>query len=627
MCGFAGEFLLGPGKAAASAALAMANSLAHRGPDEQGLFLSTDGRCSIAFRRLSIIDLDQSHQPMTSQDGTTTVAFNGEIYNYRQLRQQLASAGCQFQTKGDCEVLLHLWRQAGQQMTASLTGMFAFAIYDSRAGQLLLCRDRLGEKPLWYAYLPGKIIFASQARALLKYPGFRPDLNRQAIMLYLTLGYVPAPWSIWENIHKLSPGSMMQIGQSPAEPVRYWQPACTPPAGSRPEIIQQTRQLVSDAVRLRLASDVPLGALLSGGIDSSIVVSEMAKAAGQAGGVKTFTAGFANSSYDERPSAAILAKQYKTDHTELLIKPDITQSTLDDIIQMYDEPFADSSALPTHLICQAARKHITVALVGDGGDEVFAGYDRYRAMNLAATAGPSKYLLYRTLGLLAGAIAPHNERSRLRRLARFAQILPLPPAMQYFKLRSLFDADDLCRLLTPPILDAADAAMPQEWFTDLYQQPSLPDELSSAQCHDISTYLPDDLLVKTDIASMACSLELRAPLLDHNLVNWGLSLPPDMKISPRCGKLALREAFADSLPPELLSRPKQGFGVPLDEYLRGPLLGIMRNCFAEGKLREHGIIQPQATAGLLNDHLAGRGDHRHRLWALLVLERWLELNQ
>jgi asparagine synthase (glutamine-hydrolysing) len=564
---------------------------------------------------------------MTSQDGWITVAFNGEIYNYRQLRRQLLDDGWRFRTQGDCEVLLHLWRRSGPKMTDSLTGMFALAIYDSQAGRLFLCRDRLGEKPLWYAYLSDRIIFASEAKALLKYPGFRPSLDHQAVCLYLSLGYVPAPWSIWKEIRKLPPASMMQIQQSPAEPIRYWQPTCAPAIGSRDELIRQTRQLVSDAVRQRLASDVPLGALLSGGIDSSIVVAEMAQSVGKAGGIKTFTAGFANSSYDERPAAASLAERYKTDHTELLINSDVTEATLDNIIRMYDEPFADSSALPTYLICQAARKHITVALVGDGGDEVFAGYDRYRAINMAATAGAPKYLLYRILGLLAGAVAPHNERNRLRRLARFAQMLPLPPAMQYYKLRSLFDADDLARLLTPPTLEAANAAMPQEWFTDLYEQPDCPDELSRAQWHDINTYLPDDLLVKTDIASMACSLELRAPLLDHNLVNWGLSLPSDLKIFHNRGKAVLREAFADMLPAELLSRPKRGFAVPLDEYLRGPLLGVMRNCLAEGKLREHGIIQPQAAAGLVNDHLRGRGDHRHRLWALLVLERWLELNQ
>lgn len=580
----------------------------------------------MGFARLAVIDPAGSHQPMTSEDGSVTIAFNGEIYNFRELREHLAAEGCRFRTQGDTEVLLHLWRRDGIAMLDKITGMFALAIYDARAGRLVLARDRLGEKPLWYAVLADRIIFASEAKALLAHPQFQPALDYQALMLYLALGYIPPPWSIWKGIRKLPPAHWMEVSHCPAPPVRYWQPTCRPAPAGRAELIEQTRELVTRAVRQRMIADVPLGALLSGGIDSSIVTAVMAREAGRAGGVRTFTAGFDDSRYDERPAAAAVARRFGTDHTELLVHQDVTQSAIDDIVRRYDEPFADSSALPTYLICQAARRHVTVALVGDGGDEVFGGYDRYRAMHLANTMPPYKYLLYKVLGAAASAIAPHDEKSRMRRLARFSQILPLPPAMQYYRLRSLFDEDDLARLLCPAVLESADAALPQEWFMELYESPDVEDELTRSQWHDLNTYLPDDLLVKTDIASMACSLELRAPLLDHNLVDWGLSLPAGLKLSHGRGKAALREAFADILPPEVIHRGKKGFGVPLDSYLRGPLLGAMRDCFAAGKLAEHGVIQPAAAAGLANDHLAGRGDHRHRLWALLVLERWLDIN-
>jgi asparagine synthase (glutamine-hydrolysing) len=634
MCGFAGEFLFPPARGGAGSncpadgpadvnlAAVMAKALVHRGPDEAGRFMSSDGRCAIAFHRLSVVDLAHSHQPMTTPDGATTVAFNGEIYNFRQLRAELTAAGCRFSTSGDTEVLLHLYRRDGAEMLQHLDGMFAFAVYDARAGRLLLARDRLGEKPLWYAALADRIVFASEAPALLRHPGVSRELDRQSLTYYLTMGYIPGPRSAWAGLRKVPPGHYLSATDQAAPPVRYWQPQIVDVGGSRADQAEAVRCAVGNAVESRMLADVPLGALLSGGVDSSIVVAQMARAAGKAGGVRTFTAGFDDARYDERPAARTVARHLGTEHTEILVRPAPAES-LDELVARYGEPFADSSALPTYEICKAAREHVTVALVGDGGDEVFGGYDRYAAMGLASRVGPLGYIGLRLAGAVCGWIAPNEQRSRLRRLARFAAILPHPPAVQYFMLRRLFAPDDLKRLLTDDFLADLDPEAPAEWFCGLYNEPDAPDEVAYAQRHDMMTYLPDDLLVKTDIASMACSLELRAPLLDHRLASLGLSLPAELKVAGRVGKVILREAFRDDLPAEILRGPKRGFGVPLRRWLREDLFAVLKDTLMDPWLLGLGIFRPEALAGLLNDNFSGKGDHSHRLWALLVLGRWL----
>jgi len=634
MCGFAGEFVFAApasgapltgskGRAAdLNVAVHMAEVLAHRGPDESGGLLSPDGRCAIAFHRLSIIDIAHSHQPMTTPDGRTSVAFNGEIYNYRQLRNLLTENGSSFATSGDTEVLLHLYRRDGLEMLQRLDGMFALALYDGRAGRLVLARDRLGQKPLWYAVLTDRIVFASEAPAVLRHPGVSRGLDRLSIMYYLTMGYIPAPRSVWASVHKLLPGHYLCMDSGPAEPVRYWEPELAALADAPAEQAEAVRDAIRQAVESRMISDVPLGALLSGGIDSSVVVSQMAGVAGRAGGVRTFTAGFEDQRYDERAAARKVAEWFGTDHTEIVVRPAPAES-LDAMVARYGEPFADSSALATYEICKAARQHVKVALVGDGGDEVFGGYERYAAMGLAERLGPLSYGLVRLAGAVCGWIAPHEERNRLRRLARFAGVLPHPPAVQYFMLRRLFSPEDLPRLLADDFIAGLDADEPAEWFCGLYEEGELPGEAAYAQRHDILTYLPDDLLVKTDIASMACSLELRAPMLDHRLVSLGLSLPIRRKVAGRVGKVILREAFRDDLPAEVLRGPKRGFGVPLRRWLREDLYETLRDTLMDPWLHDLGIFRPEALAGLLSDHFSGRGDHSHRLWGLLVLGRWL----
>jgi len=619
MCGFAGEFVLDGTGARVELARKMASTLAHRGPDEAGEYLCPQGRCAIGFRRLAVIDPADSHQPMTSADGAVTVAFNGEIYNYRELRSELRSGGASFRTAGDTEILLHMYRRHGRAMLPRLEGMFAIAVYDRPAGTLFLARDRLGQKPLWYSTLDASVLFASQARALLQCPDVNRAADAASISLYMSFGYIPAPHSIWSGLRKLQPGHSV-VFPAQADPEPFWSPnskTCGSDSGN-------VREVLRASVERHMVSDVPLGALLSGGIDSSIIVSLMAEVSGKAGGVRTFTAGFDDSQYDERRAAAAVARHIGTDHTEILIHPRPAEE-LDELVALYDEPFADSSALPTWHVCKAARQHVTVALAGDGGDEVFCGYDRYRALHLAATMRPPAYLATSIAAALLRPFAPKAERSRLRRFVRFAASLQQPFARQYLTYRGIFRPENLPRLFTPDFAAEIDLEAPGRWFMDLYEQAEADDEPGMAQRHDMLTYLPDDLLVKTDIASMAHSLELRAPFLDRGVVELGLSLPLERRLNRGRGKLALREAFADALPPEVFRRPKRGFGVPLARWLRGPLAETLCETLTDPSFLGRGIFRAEAIAGLVNDHLTGRDDHSHRLWALLVLARWLAM--
>lgn len=622
MCGFAGEFLFPDAKGRADLARAerMAAALAHRGPDDAAAWVSPDGRCAIGFRRLAVIDPSGSRQPLAGPDGRLAVACNGEIYNYRALREALASGGASFATAGDVEALLHLYRRDGLGMLQGVRGMFALALYDASAARLVLARDRLGEKPLYYALLGDRIVFGSEVKALLRHELVGRQMDRESINLYISMGYIPAPATAYRAIRRLEPGSLLAAGPE-VRITRYWQPRVAPAGGAAGDALDRVRQTLRQSVGQCLVSDVPLGALLSGGLDSSILVALMAQAAGGPN-VRTFTAGFDDPRFDERPFARRVAEHCGTRHTELPIRPASAVEMLDRLVETYDQPFGDSSALPMMLICQAAREHVTVALTGDGGDEVFAGYDRYRAMNLSSRMHVSKYLLYRMLGIFCGSFASKDERNFSARFMRFADNLPYPPAVQYFNYRCLFRPDELPRLLHDEFLDGIDPDRPAEWFTGLYEEPDVDDEVTRAQLHDLATYLPDDLLIKSDMASMASSLELRCPMLGHDLVDLGLSLPLELKIHRGFGKVALRQAFGNLLPQEALRRSKKGFGVPLDTWLRSDLLETMRETLFDKAFQDARIVQPEAVAGLVNDHLSGRGDHRHQLWALLVLARW-----
>jgi len=653
LCGFAGEFVFpwhaGAGPAARMADVALAASMAarltHRGPDEEAQFLSADGRCAIGFRRLAIIDPPGSHQPMSTPDGLLTVAFNGEIYNFRELRNELAADGATFRTAGDTEVILHAYRRWGREMVGRLEGMFAFVLYDAQRQELLLARDPFGQKPLWYAMLPDRVVFASEAPAVLSHRMVDRSADEVAITYYCTVGYIPGPLSAWRGLRKLPPASTLTVSGPSERPRRYWTPQPgPPPPHSFQHAVAAFGEMLRASTAAHMYADVPLGALLSGGLDSSAVTACMCAAAGDAGGVRTFTAGFeGDSTYDERPAARQVAALLGTDHTELVVRAPAA-ADVDALVAMYAEPFADSSAMATWLICQAARQHVKVALTGDGGDEALGGYDRYRALHLAALLRPWQYALVRLAGMAAGTFARGGERTRLARLVRFSRALPHPHAEQYFRYRRLFGPDDLGRLLAPELLERVTADAPAEWFCGLYEAiereggsdgpaPGAAaraggwlddaDEVARAQRHDMLTYLPDDLLVKSDIASMASSLELRAPLLSTRIAAFGLGLPADWKVARRRGKLVLRRWLEGVLPGDVVTRPKRGFGVPLARWLRGELREVLVESLTDTSLYRRGILRPEGAIGLLNDHLGGRADHSHRLWALLMLARWL----
>ncbi len=627
MCGFAGEFLFQRPPADAPGAdlglvQRMAARLAHRGPDDARAHRSDDGRLAMGFRRLAVLDPAGSAQPMSSPDGQCVLAYNGEIYNYRQLRQELTSHGWAFRTRGDTEAVLAGLALHGPAYIARLEGMFALAFYDAARQTLLLARDRLGQKPLVYAVLDDRIVFASELKALLDHPGVQPAMDPQALPMFMCMGYIPGPHTIWHGFRKLPPGCFARVERSTGTPEPYWRldPSDAPPDATQRHLA--VRNVLTQAVRRRTVADVPVGALLSGGIDSAIVAALLTRERKDPSTVRTFTATFDDPAYDEADLARQTAQRLGTHHTQLPVSLDPARA-VETMVDLYDEPFADSSAVALHAICAAAREHVTVALVGDGGDEAFAGYDRHRAMWLAKGLRPGRYLLLKVLAALAGPFAPAGERSRLRRFVRFVDGLGHPYSMQYFRYRSLFTPEELPALFADDFAERVALDRPVEWFTDTYEAVEALDEVQQAQYCDYATYLPDDLLVKADIASMACGLELRAPMLDPKVVRLGLGLDASEKVGRRRGKLALREAFAEELPDPVLRGRKRGFGVPLGSWLSGPLRSRVEAVLTEGRLARRGMFRPEALRVLAREQLTGRRDHGHRIWALLVLDEWL----
>lgn len=626
MCGFAGEMLYsttGTSRADLELAVRMASKLRHRGPDETGRYASGDGRCAIGFQRLAVIDRSGSHQPMTSEDGQFCLAFNGEIYNYRDLRSDLQHEGELFASQGDTEVLLKACLRWGvRQALSRLEGMFAFVLYDEVSHTLHLVRDRLGQKPLWYAPLPDRLLFASEAKALLAHPALGATPMHTSVYAYLTMGYIPAPASAWRDIRKLMPATHAAVTGGEWSEDRYW---TISPEVSTEQVDTDAilLQRLERAVRLRMNADVPVGTLLSGGLDSGIITALACEAAGDPASVRTFSARLDDPEYDESALAAQTAATLGTSHQTLdIAAPSATD--FETVVDAFDEPFGDSSALPTWQVCRASRREVTVALTGDGGDEVFGGYDRYRAMHLAETMGPGKYMLTKIAAALLDPFAPSRERSRLRRFVRFAEGLGAPFAAQYLQYRSICRPGLLEQLLQPHFLSAAESDV-GDWFVNLYESCEWQDEVTMAQHHDMSTYLPDDLLVKADIASMASSLELRSPLLDHHLVALGLGLPLGEKLSRGAGKAMLRRLFAGRLPKSVLKGPKRGFGVPLRRWL-GSRFGELARDLLLGNQPLRVVAREDACKALLQRQEAGQADYSHPIWLLMVLSRWLSRN-
>jgi asparagine synthase (glutamine-hydrolysing) len=589
----------------------MCAAVVHRGPDEGSA--DAFGRCVLGHQRLRVIDLETGQQPVTDEAGEIAAVLNGELYNFPELRAELGSRGHEVRGTGDTPVIPHLYEEHGTYFAERLEGMFALALWDSRRERLVLARDRLGKKPLlWTQLADGTLAFASELKALLQLPALRRELDLEALDAYLALQYVPGHRTPLRGVEKLPPGHVLVWDRGRVEVSRYWEPRPFEKTLPEQEWLELVREGVSAAVRRRLVADVPLGALLSGGIDSSIVVALMAQASSEP--VRTFTVGFGDARYDERAYAKAVAARYETRHEEVVLTPDAAD-VLPRLAQAFDEPLGDEAALPTFLICEQARRQVTVALTGDGGDESFAGYERYAAVRLAdrlprPLAGVASRLV-RTL-----PTARREPRSTAFRAGRLLEAASLPEDRRYGRLMEVFPAGLRAKLWTEEAAVAArDAA------TLLGSPPAA--GITGLQLLDLDTYLPGDLLPKADIASMAHSLELRSPLLDHRVVELGLSLPDSLKLRGREGKQALRRAFAADLPSEVSMRAKTGFGVPIASWFRGDLRELAGDLLLDRRARERGHFRPETVERLLADHTAGRADHGHRLWCLVMLELWL----
>jgi asparagine synthase (glutamine-hydrolysing) len=589
----------------------MALSLVHRGPDGGGV--RRDGSVGIGMRRLSIIDLTGGDQPMANEDGTIWVVFNGEIYNYRELTVDLRSRGHRFATSSDTEVLLHLYEEYGHRCVESLRGMFAFAIWDAGRRTLLLARDRFGIKPLYYAATRHGLLFASELKGLLQSPWLSRRLDREGLVDYLRYGYIPDPGSILEGVAKLPPGHTLYVrGGRPDLPRPYW--SATPLFRDENEGLSETEacarlgEELEDAVRSHMVSDVPVGAFLSGGLDSSAVVSIMARMSEVP--IKTFSVGFREDRYNEMPYARQIAEAFGTEHHELLVEPSDLKE-LDEVLAGFDEPFADSSAIPTFLISRLAREHVKVVLSGDGGDEIFAGYERYQVDYRRRRLGLVGDLqLGRPLRAMSALLPVGLGRNTLYNLS-------LPRTRRYLDSLAIFPMAALRDLLG---FEAMGAALELETRAELDLDP-----LSRLQDLDLKSYLPGDILTKVDRMTMANSLEARVPLLDHRLAEFACSLPPDLRMRGGTTKYLLKRALRGRVPDDLLRRRKQGFGVPLESWFSGSIRGFFREQLEDGRrLDEIGV--PRAGVRTLQERFeqSGRRDYCDRLWALVVLDRSIQ---
>ncbi len=633
MCGITGGVWTAAEKAIDADLLGrMTEILRHRGPDDvgtyesgyrQGQVVESAPGVALGFRRLSIIDLQHANQPLTNENGTVWVVFNGEIYNFAALRQRLEGAGHTFRTRGDGETIVHLYEDVGVECFSHLNGMFAIAIWDARRGQLVLGRDRLGQKPLVYHCEPDRLLFASELKSLLQVPGLSREIDPTALDHYLTYQFVPHPRTIFRSIRKLPPGhyAVYRAGQLEVSP--YWRPDFnTVWKGTRQAAIEQLQTTLESSVELRMQSDVPLGAFLSGGVDSSLIVALMQKLASQK--IKTFSIGFPVREYDETRYARQVAQHLQTDHHEFQVTPrglDI----LPKLVWHFDEPFADSSAIPTWYVSQLTREHVTVSLTGDGGDELFVGYPRYRAValgNQLDRLGPLKRLLAARLWQAIPSSA--RQKSRVRQLKRFCEALALSPTERYLDWISIFNTARRGALYTDHFTAQLTDEDPVRFLETALQGLSGRDPLTAISLADLQTYLPCDLMTKVDIASMAHALECRQPFLDVRVVELVASFPLHWKFHHGRGKRLMREAFGHLLPDSIWSRQKMGFGVPLDHWFRDELKAMTHDVLLGDTARQRGFFRTQYVTELIRQHERSEFDHAYRLWALLFFELWMQ---
>ena len=614
MCGIAG-FVLLDGAAQRARVHGMCEQIRHRGPDDEGVYV--DRGCGIGMRRLSIIDLSTGHQPMSNEDGSVWIVFNGEIYEYKELRAELMARGHKFQTASDTETIIHLYEEEGVEGLKRLRGMFAFAIWDARQNRLLLARDRVGKKPLYYAVLPGGIYFGSEL-SCLREAGVPMETDAEALRLYFQFNYIPDPLTAYRAVRRVPAGGWLTYERGTVKQGRYWQMpvpvAEAAPGFTHAEAVSRVREKFDEAVRIRMIADVPLGAFLSGGIDSSSVVASMARQSREP--IKTFSIGFEESRFNELPYAKMVAEKYGTDHHEIVVRPD-SIGIIRKFTKHFGEPFADSSAIPTFIVSEFAARHVKVALSGDGGDELFGGYTSLQEVQRLAAFDKVPQSARRLMSWISARL-PYaaygknylymlGRRSGLDRYFAF-NYAPFHMRLRLLRPEYMLPAESgfLARALPHCILPAEAGTLAQVMYWEA------------------TANLTGDMLVKVDRMSMANSLEVRSPLLDHELIELAATIPHAWKMAGGQGKRILLDAVGDRLPPALLNRPKWGFGVPLADWFRGSLREFLWDTVTAPKFLERGIVAPEFLRTLLEEHDSGRRDNNHWLWPLLVLALWFE---
>jgi asparagine synthase (glutamine-hydrolysing) len=620
MCGIAG-IVRNDGKPVDEQLLRRMNdAIRHRGPDEDGFYLN--GSVGLAMRRLAIIDLKSGQQPIHNQDRSSWIVFNGEIYNYLELREKLEQLGHTFYTNSDTEAIVHAYDQFGTDCPNHLRGMFAFAIWNERTQELFLARDRVGKKPLLYAEVNGNLVFASEFSALLLHPDIGRDIQPEALDYYLSFMCIPAPLTAYRAIRKLEPGHWLRWRNGNVELKRYWQPDFTRKLDiGEEEAGERTIDILREAVRVRLMSEVPLGAFLSGGIDSSAVVALMSQESSER--VKTFSIGFEEQDFSELHHARRVAEHVGAEHHEFIVRPDAME-VLPLLVEHYGEPYADSSAVPTYYVAKETRKHVTVALNGDGGDESFAGYERYIAMGFTEKyRRVPPFLRESMIRQMVNLIpAPPNGRSRVKSAQRMLSAVALPKVDRYTRWVSVFNEETKRPLYSEQFREQTQAANATGLLGEWFKRANGIGILDAMLLTDQMTYLPNDLLVKVDIATMAVSLEARSPFLDHHVIEFAASLPQNLKLRRLTSKYLLKKVLRQLLPNENLNRRKMGFGVPIGHWFRGKMQPFLREVLLSDKAIRRGLFKTGVVRLLIDLHATGERDYSHQLWTLLMLELW-----
>ena len=620
MCGICGVVSFHPNAPVERSTLLQMNaSLQHRGPDDEGYY--EDDQAGLAMRRLSIIDLHTGQQPISNESGDIWVVYNGEIYNFQNVRAALEQRGHIFRTQADTEVIVHAYEEYGDECVTHFNGMFAIALWDVRKRRLFLARDRLGIKPLYYWAGNDKVVFGSELKACIHHPEVPRQIDLTALDLFLTLEYIPAPRTIYEGVSKLLPGHLLIVEKGNLKISKYWDVPYQPISQNEGECAEILAGLIKESVRIRLISDVPLGAFLSGGIDSSTIVGYMSQSASEP--VRTFSIGFEDDTYNELPHAEAVAQQFGTIHHFEVLKSDHTDLT-ERLVTHFDEPFADTSIFPTYLVSKLAARDVKVVLSGDGGDELFAGYDTYLAEKLDGYYGRlARPIREQVLPKFAEWLPPQSAKKGLiNKIKRMVEGGAIDPTLQHARWMMFMNSSEKDSLYRSDLRATLSDHLTTDFFHGYFEIAKRFDRLAQQQYVDVKTYLVDDILTKVDRMSMAVSIEARVPLLDYRIVEFALNLPAHMKLRGARTKSILRQAVKNLVPKLVLEKPKEGFSIPMKHWLCNSLKPMMLDLLSKDSLQKHGYFNHQVVAGWVQEHLDGRVNHSHRLWALMVFEMW-----